>query len=99
MVASRSGTAHNRTDSTKNGSARTVHLNADALRAIESLKGSLQGTSDAVFPREGSNDRFDARSWFQPCLEEAKITNCVWHSNRHTFCSWLAMAGASIKEI
>lgn len=23
----------------------------------------------------------------------------VWHSNRHTFCSWLAMAGASIKEI
>ena len=23
----------------------------------------------------------------------------TWHSNRHTFCSWLAMAGVSIKEI
>ena len=23
----------------------------------------------------------------------------VWHCNRHTFCSWLAMAGATIKEI
>jgi len=34
-----------------------------------------------------------------PCLEEAKITGYVWHSNRHTFCSWLAMAGATIKEI
>jgi site-specific recombinase XerD len=36
---------------------------------------------------------------FEPCLQETKITNYVWHSNRHTFCSWLAMAGASIKEI
>jgi site-specific recombinase XerC len=84
---------------TKNGSARTVHLNADALRAIESLKRPGQKASDPVFPREGSQGRFDTRSWFQPCLEEAKITNYVWHSNRHTFCSWLAMAGASIKEI
>jgi integrase len=84
---------------TKNGSARTVHLNADALRAVESLKRSGQKGSDPVFPREGSQGRFDTRSWFQPCLEEAKITSYVWHSNRHTFCSWLAMAGASIKEI
>ena len=70
-----------------------------AMRAIESLKQPLQKASDAVFPREGSNGRFDTRSWFQPCLEEAKVTGYVWHSNRHTFCSWLAMAGASIKEI
>jgi site-specific recombinase XerD len=33
------------------------------------------------------------------CLEEAGISGYVWHCNRHTFCSWLAMAGASIKEI
>jgi site-specific recombinase XerD len=32
-------------------------------------------------------------------MEEAGITGFVWHANRHTFCSWLAMAGASIKEI
>jgi integrase len=84
---------------TKNGSARTVHLNADALRAIESLKRPGRKASDPVFPREGSQGRFDTRSWFQPCLEEAKIASYVWHSNRHTFCSWLAMAGASIKDI
>jgi hypothetical protein len=30
---------------------------------------------------------------------EAKIIGYVWHCNRHTFCSWLAMAGATIKEI
>jgi integrase len=84
---------------TKNGSARTVHLNVDAMSAIQSKRGPRQRSTDLVFPREGSKGRFDTRSWFQPCLAEAKITGYVWHSNRHTFCSWLAMAGASIKEI
>ena len=36
---------------------------------------------------------------FVPCLAAAKVTGYVWHSNRHTFCSWLAMAGATINEI
>ena len=82
---------------TKNGSARTVHLNADSIAALESIRSKGQKTSDSAFPREGS--RFDTRSWFSPCLADASIEGYVWHSNRHTFCSWLAMAGATIKEI
>jgi integrase len=82
---------------TKNGSARTVHLNADAVAAIDSLRISGQKSADRLFPREGEN--FGTRSWFHPCMEEAGIQGYVWHSNRHTFCSWLAMAGATIKEI
>jgi integrase len=78
---------------------RTIHLNKDAIAAIESLKHKGQKPGDPVFPREGDKDRFDTRSWFVPCLEEAGIEDYVWHQNRHTFCSWLAMAGASIKEI
>ena len=84
---------------TKNGTARTIHLNPDALAAIESVRVPKQKPADRVFPREGSEGRFDTRSWFQPCLADAKIAGYVWHSNRHTFCSWLAMAGATIKEI
>ncbi len=84
---------------TKNGSARTVHLNSDVITALESMRRPRQHPSDPVFPREGNKGRFDTRSWFQPCLEEASISDYVWHCNRHTFCSWLAMAGASIKEI
>jgi site-specific recombinase XerD len=83
---------------TKNGHKRTVHLNADALSAIESLRRPGQRSTDPVFPRE-SEKYFDTRSWFQPCLEEAGIAGYTWHHNRHTFGSWLAMAGASIKEI
>lgn len=82
---------------TKNGSARTVHLNADAVAALKTLYTKTIKVSDMVFPRQGP--RFDTRSWFVPSLEDAKIVGYVWHSNRHTFCSWLAMAGASIKEI
>ena len=84
---------------TKNGSARTVHLNSDAVEAIESLRRSKRPGSDPVFPREGNKSSFDTRSWFHPSMEDAGISGYVWHCNRHTFCSWLAMAGASIKEI
>jgi integrase len=84
---------------TKNGHERTVHLNQDAIDAIQSLKLPGQRMRGRVFPREGNKDRFDNRSWFVPCLKEAKITGYLWHGNRHTFCSWLAMAGASTKEI
>jgi len=82
---------------TKNGSARTVHLNSDAVAAIESLRLPKQHSGGLVFSREGKN--YETRSWFRPCLEEAGIEGYIWHANRHTFCSWLAMAGASIKEI
>ena len=78
---------------------RTIHLNAEALGAIESMRLPGQKPGDSVFPRKGEKGRFDTRSWFQPCLKEAEITDFVWHCNRHTFCSWLAMAGATIKEI
>lgn len=82
---------------TKNGSARTVHLNADSLAAIESLTVAGQKPTDRVFLSAAKD--FTTRAWFPPCLQAAEIESYVWHSNRHTFCSWLAMAGASIKEI
>lgn len=84
---------------TKNGSARVVRLNATALTAIASLRHPGQPRNTRVFPHVRSKRSFDTRSWFKPCLAAAKITGYVWHCNRHTFCSWLAMSGASIKEI
>jgi integrase len=38
---------------TKNGSARAVHLNSDAVTALESLRRPKQRPVDPVFPREG----------------------------------------------
>ncbi len=74
-----------------------VHLNSDAVAAIESLRRPILRASDPVFPRQGKS--FDTRSWFHPCLEDAGIIGYVWHSNQHTFCSWLAMAAVGHKSI
>ena len=70
---------------TKEWSARTVHLNADSIAALESIRLKGQKPSDSVFQPEGS--RFDTRSWFLRCLVDTGIEGYVWHSNRHTFCS------------
>jgi integrase len=83
---------------TKNGAARNVPLNSVALDALKAHQQRVpHKPDDMVFPRPGPSS--DTRWWFQPALAEAKITGYVWHCNRHTFCSWLAMAGVSIKEI
>jgi len=56
--------------------------------------------TDLVFPRKRKGQpKASNRSWFDQCTEEAGITDYLWHGNRHTFCSWLAMAGKTIKEI
>jgi integrase len=83
---------------TKNGSARNVHLNSVALESLTQHRETVpHNAGDPVFPRPGP--RSDCRWWFDPALTEAKITDYTWHNNRHTFCSWLAMAGVSTKEI
>lgn len=82
---------------TKNSTARTVRLNAEAVAAIESLRRPGQKGTDVVFPT-GAAD-YDQGDWFHPACTEAKIADYLWHCNRHTFCSWLAMAGATERQI
>jgi integrase len=82
---------------TKNSEPRTIHLNKAALDAIKSLRPKQPKPNDVVFP--SATKDYDTGNWFAPCLEAAGVEDYTWHNNRHTFCSWLAMAGASIKEI
>ncbi len=44
---------------TKNGSARTIHLNSDAVAAIESLRHPNLRLGDPVFPGRGKS--YDTR--------------------------------------
>jgi len=81
---------------TKNGSARNVPLNSIALDALRKQQATVpHKPADRVFPDAGDYCRF----WFEPAIKDAELTGYTWHCNRHTFCSWLAMAGVSIKEI
>jgi len=87
-----------RLTTTKNGSARNVPLNSVTLDALLGQQTIVpHEAEDMVFPRPGPSS--DCRWWFAPALMEAKISDYTWHNNRHTFCSWLALAEVSIKEI
>jgi integrase len=80
-------------------------VDLDRKQIILRRKG--QKFSAAVFPREDRSSvytnrkeqRFDMRSWFERAVEAADIPAITWHGLRHTCGSWLAMAGASMKEI
>ncbi|HEV2322887.1 MAG TPA: site-specific integrase [Terracidiphilus sp.] len=83
---------------TKNGYARTVRLNTDALDAIRSMQLPGQRQSGRIF-RRATEKHFQNKSWFTPVLDDAKITGATFYTCRQTFCSWLAMAGASMKDL
>lgn len=74
----------------------SLPLNSVALAAIKKQQKLVpHKPTDPVFPDAGDYCRF----WFEPCLKEAKIDNYTCHCNRHTFCSWLAIDGVSMKAI
>ena len=76
--------------------SRNVPLNSVALAALqEQYKLVEHKPTDPLFPEAGYYCRF----WFQPAMKAAKLDDYTWHSNRHTFCSWLALAGVQLKHI
>lgn len=77
---------------TKNGDVRHVPINGYARAALAVVKPGNPEPTDFVFPRQ------QHRVWFERALA-AKITEYSWHSNRHTFCSRMAMAGAPLFTI
>jgi integrase len=82
---------------TKNGSDRTVRLTAEAVAALQELAAQPHKPGDRVFRSAHANHT--TRDWFKPALADARITEYKWHGNRHTYCSWLSMSGASLKDI
>lgn len=48
---------------------------------------------------ERKQERFDNRSWFEVAVTDAQIPRITWHGLRHTFCTRLAMAVATTREI
>jgi integrase len=87
----------------------------DLLRALEPKKpqrralvfGSLQEFCCATKtrrprkPRQADHKEEDSPAWFRELCEELDpaVDEYTWHNNRHTFCSWLAIAGTPLKTI
>lgn len=85
---------------TKNGEDGTVMMNSRVKEILQGRKSRIVGKARGkVFPGNTSGGRVDTRTWFTPALKAAEIEDYVWHCNRHTFCSWLAIAGVPLKTI
>jgi integrase len=75
-------------------------LNSTAIAAQQAVRPKNAKAFDKVFPRPSDGKASASnRSWFAHCVEEAGITDYLWHGNRHTFCWWLAQGEKRMKEI
>ncbi len=83
---------------TKNGDRRAVPIVGPALVLLRT-QAQIPGRSRWVLPnRYGSKPMFLDYAWRQACLQ-ARILDLHFHDLRHTAASFLAMSGASLREI
>jgi hypothetical protein len=67
-------------------------LNDIAFEAFRTLKAQGSGKGYVFLNTKGDRLR-DARDWFEPAVKKSGLEDYTWHCNRHTFASWLVMAG------
>ena len=86
---------------TKNGETRIVAIKGYASTLIKKFRRNLD--TPYVFPSKIKSKRattsFDFKVPFQEALKKAEIVDFCWHDLRHTAASYLAMNGATLREI
>lgn len=88
-----------RLEDTKNGETRTIPMNSVVFAHVSALHALGHSSNSPVFARKlGGAGRMKQR-WFESVIRKAGIEDYTWHNNRHTFCSWHAMAGTPIKTL
>ena len=82
---------------TKNGESRTIPANSVVMAELERIRP--RRATGMVFPRPKGGQGTIKPRWFEAVIAEAGIEDYTWHNNRHTFCSWLAIAGVPLRTI
>ncbi|PWT98983.1 MAG: hypothetical protein C5B51_28145 [Terriglobia bacterium] len=88
----------------KNYQHRYIPLSAQAREAIESQRAKASG-SDFLFPRPDGEPWGDIGASFEELVSGARLQKqaaaerLTPHSLRHTYASWLAIAGLSLRRI
>jgi integrase len=100
------GTGDENGTGTKSGHTRYVDLNATAVDVltmwrIDRLAFLSQDalTSALVFPSASGTRMDNVQSAWEKVLKAAEITAFRFHDLRHTFASWLAIAGVDLNTI
>jgi integrase len=82
---------------TKNGERREIPMSDTLRTTLQAIPRRL--TSDHVFPGKTGQGLVDIRKRFHHALQEAGIAGFVFHDLRHTFASYLVMAGVDLMTV
>ncbi len=85
---------------TKNWERRTIPMNSVVYDTLRRLRPAKPGKA-LVFPRKLNGTKAVQPRWLGEILKlkDVEIEDYTWHNNRHTFCSWLAIAGVPLRTI
>jgi integrase len=83
----------------KNGKARYIPLNAEALAAFKVLAQRSPNGSGPVFINSKGERLKGYKHWFNQAVREAGLVDFTWYCLRHTFASRLVMAGVDIRTV
>jgi integrase len=81
----------------KNGERREIPMSETLRTTLQALPRHL--ASDYVFPGKTGQGVVDIRKRFHRALQEAGIAGFVFHDLRHTFASYLVMAGVDLMTV
>lgn len=87
---------------TKNGDSREIPMTPEVRSVLRAHIGARRTGKVFLPERDGEDPANMKMEWFDELLAELKISDYTWHNNRHTFCSWHAIAGTpllTIKEL
>jgi len=82
----------------KNGKGRNVILNEAAEAALRVLE-ARRNTGRVMVNADGSDHLGASMKWFTRSVELAGILDFSFHGLRHTFASWLVMAGTDLRTV
>jgi integrase len=84
---------------TKNRERRSVPLAGKALKLLEELYGEQTAGAQFVFPGKSPSSPVDFRTAWDRALRHAGIQDFRFHDLRHSAASYLAMNGATLREL
>ena len=84
---------------TKNGMARVLPLTGRALELMHAQAKVRRADTVLVFPGKSGKTPVRMRTAWENAVRNAGLADFHFHDLRHTFASYLAMQGASLREI
>jgi integrase len=84
---------------TKNKETRTLFFDGFAFELLKAYMKNLKSDSEYLFPSGAGKTYLRIDAEFKAVLKSARISNFRFHDLRHTAASYLAMGGASLRDL